>query len=89
MGGRANDLVGRQYGRLFVTKRLPNVKGKVVFECKCSCGTVTPVTASHLKSGHSKSCGCLQKDAVTVDLSGKVIGLWVVMGRSKKIDKWI
>ncbi len=32
--------------------------------CLCVCGTETTVRAFRLKSGHTKSCGCLQKEAV-------------------------
>ena len=28
--------------------------------CKCNCGNETIVTTSHLKSGHTISCGCLR-----------------------------
>lgn len=30
--------------------------------CKCQCGNDAVVMASKLKSGHTKSCGCLQKE---------------------------
>jgi hypothetical protein len=30
--------------------------------CRCSCGNTKEVIGSSLKNGHSKSCGCLQKD---------------------------
>ena len=29
--------------------------------CECDCGKVTKVRIEHLKSGHTKSCGCYQK----------------------------
>lgn len=30
--------------------------------CECDCGTIKKVRKSHLLSGNSKSCGCLQKE---------------------------
>ena len=32
--------------------------------CLCECGTVTTVRGSHLTSGNTKSCGCLDREAV-------------------------
>lgn len=32
------------------------------WQCRCDCGTVRTVRASSIKSGHSKSCGCLNID---------------------------
>ena len=84
MGAHANDLVGRQYGRLMVIKRVKNIKGRVAFECKCSCGNLVPVLAGSLQSGLTRSCGCLQKEMVSKDLTGQKIGLWTVVRRSKK-----
>lgn len=59
------NLAGDRYGKLTVieeiTPRLPKVKWK----CLCDCGTTTVVSASNLKSGHTKSCGCYVKEVVT------------------------
>ncbi len=32
--------------------------------CRCICGRQTTVSGPQLKSGHTKSCGCLQRDSV-------------------------
>ena len=32
----------------------------VIWKCRCSCGNITYVTAGHLKSGHTVSCGCVK-----------------------------
>ncbi len=34
-----------------------------IWLCKCECGNTKKVLASHLISGHTKSCGCLQKQS--------------------------
>ena len=34
-------------------------------ECKCECGNISHPTMSALLSGHSKSCGCLQREINT------------------------
>lgn len=55
------DLTGKKYGRLTVINEvLKRSKDRAVFwECKCECGSIVKVTGNHLKSGHTKSCGCL------------------------------
>lgn len=60
------DLTGQTFGRLTVLgpaedyvspsrKRLPQ------WLCRCECGKQVTVKGCHLKSGATKSCGCLQK----------------------------
>lgn len=57
------DLTGQRFGRLVVVKRSDRVdRGGAIWECKCDCGAVTHVYATHLKSGVSKSCGCLGRE---------------------------
>ena len=36
--------------------------GNVRWICQCDCGNTTRVPSGHLKSGHTKSCGCLVRD---------------------------
>jgi len=40
--------------------------GAVVFLCKCDCGNITSVLAGSLKSGKTRSCGCLIKDILAM-----------------------
>ena len=54
------DLTGKKYNLLTVLKRSENAKnGEARWQCLCDCGNITYVTASNLKSGLVKSCGCL------------------------------
>lgn len=57
------DLTSRTYGRLLVTginKR--DCYGKIYYDCICECGNRTIVNSNDLKSGHTKSCGCLRNE---------------------------
>lgn len=57
------DIAGQKYGRLTVLKRSEKkVKYSAVWECKCDCGNIVDVATSDLKSGATKSCGCLLKE---------------------------
>lgn len=55
------DLTGQKFNMLMVIKRVEN-KGKLTaWLCKCDCGNETIVVGTHLKNGHTKSCGCIRK----------------------------
>lgn len=61
------DVSGQIFGRLTVTDRKASIirpcGAKVtVWECMCSCGNITLVPSQHLRSGRTKSCGCLRID---------------------------
>lgn len=57
--GYYEDLSGKQFGKLVAIK-YAGQKGRrrTIWECKCDCGEITFVDATHLKSGHTTSCGC-------------------------------
>lgn len=81
MSREAIDLTGKEFGRLKVLERAENNKwGQIQWLCRCNCdGKEVIKTGSTLKSGHTKSCGCLNKEIVsklkqkynTYDLSGE------------------
>ena len=64
--------IGQRYGRLVVAQEVepifrayrknPNHKTRR-FSCRCDCGENVVVASSNLRSGHTKSCGCLQREA--------------------------
>lgn len=67
----ANDLTGQKYGRLVVVKRVENYitpKGTQHsrFLCRCDCGKEISVRGHDLKTGNTKSCGCLKQEVVRI-----------------------
>ena len=61
------DLTGKQFDRLTVIKRVPdyiqsNGRKRTMWLCMCECGNYITVDGEHLKSGATKSCGCLQRE---------------------------
>ena len=57
---RPSDLTGVQFGRLTAESRVESASGgRARWQCVCSCGGRKVVRAEHLKSGYTKSCGCL------------------------------
>src|ERR1700691_373884 len=61
------DLTNRTFGRLKALRCVGRTKrGNAVWFCRCSCdGKEVEVTNSHLVSGHTTSCGCIQIEACT------------------------
>lgn len=57
------NLTGLTFGRLKVTGFNRKEKYKFYWNCSCSCGREKIVDGSKLKSGHTRSCGCLKKDS--------------------------
>ena len=65
---RAIDETGNKYGRLTVgSKAGSNHRGMVMWECACECGNTTTVQGVLLRSGNTKSCGCLRVDTPAID----------------------
>lgn len=57
------DIMGERFGRLTAIKFVGmNSLKKAVWECKCDCGNVTKVVSGNLKSGTTRSCGCLKRE---------------------------
>jgi hypothetical protein len=59
MGRKAAQIVGRRFGRLVVEERVGIVHKHATFRCRCDCGEVTVARGDSLRSGHTRSCGCL------------------------------
>lgn len=55
------DLTGQRFGRLTAIERCGmDSSGKnSVWLCLCDCGGTTKATTTHLRNGHTQSCGCL------------------------------
>ncbi len=59
------DIQGQTFNRLTAVHRIGvNPDYKMVWACRCSCGNpeLVPVTGKSLRSGHTKSCGCLNTE---------------------------
>lgn len=85
------DLTGQRYGRLVVKDRAEDRNGMTYWVCKCDCGNTATVRAAYLRSGTTKSCGCLRHEQ-SMDLTGQRFGRLTVVesaGYGKNSDaKW-
>jgi hypothetical protein len=62
-----NPMIGKRFGRLTVIESGGVSKNrKLLWICQCDCGNITkPIVGSNLRSGTTKSCGCLRVDTST------------------------
>jgi DNA-binding transcriptional regulator YhcF (GntR family) len=57
------NLAGQRFGLLVVERVGPKQYGKIHWHCLCDCGKKALVSPSNLKSGATRSCGCLHSKA--------------------------
>ena len=92
--GKAKDITGIKFHKLTPLYRVtnPNNHGSIgSWLCKCDCGNYTVTTANSLKTGHTKSCGCYQKERVSsnefIDETGNKYGRLTVIKLADKKSK--
>lgn len=56
------DMVGQRYGRTVVGTLMPTTKVHTRWACVCDCGMEHIANASDLRSGRTRSCGCLHHE---------------------------
>lgn len=74
--GKLIDLTEQKFGRLTVISRGEKVKhGKPAkWLCKCDCGNELLVDSYSLRSGNTKSCGCLANELSSERMKKRFIG---------------
>lgn len=85
----AKDMLGQRFERLEVIQRAENqADGRARWLCRCDCGEETVVSGRNLRTGITKSCGCLRREKKNVkDISGQVFGQLTVMSVTEKRDR--
>ena len=90
---RHKDMVGKRFGRLTAIRATGEVKrDSMVWECLCDCGNTAFVVQQSLKSGGTKSCGCLQKEksrkgVADLSLIGQRFGKLVALNQTEEARK--
>lgn len=96
-GRKPINLAGQKFGRLTALERCPShgSSQSVYWTCKCDCGNYVEVSGARLRSGETKSCGCLKHDVLSElfteigkkrasDIIGKKFGHLTVLKDSGK-----
>ena len=93
MGRKQINLTGKEFGRLTAIKAVGNDKWKSIrWFCVCSCGKEVIVNGGDLRSGYTKSCGCLRMLNLVGEKFGrltvkKFVGINNVSGNTKWLCK--
>ena len=90
------EMTGKQFGMLTVLQEAKRENSrKRYWLCRCQCGKETVVEESHLKNGHTKSCGCYRRmvqQKRSRDLTGLRFGrlrvLEAVLGTDGSLAGW-
>ena len=85
--GRAKDLSNQRFGKLTVLYRTEGPSKGTYWLCQCDCGEYCIVSASHLVSNHTTSCGCHKKTARLDDISGQRYGRLTVLSYDRTEGK--
>lgn len=90
--GASVNLVGQKFNHLLVIEKTELRSGtSILWRCQCDCGVTTLATSYELKSGHKKSCGCLQIEYAKKlgtskgkNLVGQIFGNLTVIEKTNK-----
>lgn len=67
--GKYEDLTGTWFDKIEVLNRAPRERGgQPKWVCRCECGNIFIAQARYLKSGKTKSCGCLKKSRLANEM---------------------
>lgn len=60
---KTENIIGKKFGRLVVIQNVgKNKRNHNLYLCKCDCGNEKIICSGSIKSGNTKSCGCLTKE---------------------------
>lgn len=90
--GSIRDLTGQSFGRLTVIERVGKDRhGNIEWLCQCCCSDKiqVPVSTAKLRSGNTRSCGCLRRESASQmqskNLVGQTFGALTVVEQSGKM----
>lgn len=78
MGRPPEKLAGKKFNRLTILKVLSGAKCL----CRCECGKEKIILSASIKSGHTKSCGCLSVETSSTHYKSST-RLYTIWGRMK------
>jgi HNH endonuclease len=82
------NLIGKCFGRLKVIGRAEeNKRNKPAWICICECGNTVEIAGCELRQYETNSCGCLRKDKLRIDITGKRFGRLLAINITEKRGK--
>jgi hypothetical protein len=83
-------MIGQTFGRLTVLGVSAHVGGRPGLLCRCECGAEVPVQRKKLVSGHTQSCGCLQKQRARENVKiGHKLSTTHKLTGTKEFEAWM
>lgn len=82
--GRFKDLSGQSFNGVLILRIFERKKAGTKYLCKCHCGKEFVAIGNHIKSGNTKSCGCLAHKFVYRKTKDRICE---VCGENKKLTK--
>lgn len=80
------DIKGQRFGKLVAIKPTNKRDGSnVIWELECDCGNITYANTGNLGNGSTRSCGCLHKDIVNIDITGRRFGRLVAIEQAENL----
>lgn len=64
--GKLIDLTGCRFGRLTVVRHVGMTGHNTFWHCVCDCGNEVDVASHKLRTGHTRSCGCLHNEMLSM-----------------------
>lgn len=85
------DLIGSRFGKILVLSRAESYfdgrRKRTMWLCKCDCGKERVFRGEDLRSGDTKSCGCLKVYLLEINLTRSRFGKLIVIKKGKKRGK--
>lgn len=92
---KANDLIGKTFGRLTVIEKTEKrtKSRQIIWKCKCECGSECEIRGDSLIRGLTQSCGCLQREKAkkigeqcAIDISNQKFGFLTALSPTEQRD---
>jgi hypothetical protein len=82
------NLIGQTFGRLTVKEFAGAARNRnSLWKCECQCGKISVTEGRNLKSGVSKSCGCLREERRIASITKH--GCSKQAGNSSEYNSWL
>lgn len=59
---RLVDITGQRFGRLLAVEQCAKINGRLAWRCRCDCGDEARVSSNSLRTGKTRSCGCVRQE---------------------------
>lgn len=80
---RVHDITGQRFGRLVVLRYLGLRHDKAYWRCVCDCGVRHDASGQALRTGQTKSCGCLRREVSREQLEKNIAASGLRRGQAR------